>query len=545
MKLPPSWNRVLLKQIIIDTQPGFAQRPEGGKEVVPQIRTHNVSPDGQIDLNGIKFVKPSDAELEKYRLSPGDVVFNNTNSEEWVGKTALFNEEGVYVFSNHMTRIRADRDKVDPEYLARYLQYLWKMGYSRQKSKRWVNQAAVEQEVLRSFKIVLPSLEEQIRIVTILKQADEIRRLRREVIEEAQKLYGALFLEMFGDPRENKLGWHRKQLGVICRIAGGGTPSSNEPEYWKGDIPWVSPKDFTSNFIEHSEDHISLKALQESATQIIPANSVLIVTRSGILRHTVPCALNTTEVAINQDIKAFIPIEDVNSTFLMFQMHTLAAGILKRVRVGATVHNLETDYLSKLQIILPPIEKQAEYSRRVIHLQSLIQNINTFQIDLETMWANMASAAFSGDLTASWREAHLKELQSAIHLHDEALGKRKNLVTIKEIVRKHRPWMSQNKRTWIKDQMSELQSEVWQAIQEWKGTVIPSEHLDEFMRTWPTEQLENAKEQVIRALNQLAGLGLIAKITIPNEDGEYVTGYRGFREEEFSGMADLEALEET
>jgi hypothetical protein len=43
----------------------------------------------------------------------------------------------------------------------------------------------------------------------------------------------------------------------------------------------------------------------------------------------------------------------------------------------------------------------------------------------------------------------------------------------------------------------------------------------------------------------LAGLGLIAKITIPNEDGEYVTGYRGFREEEFSGMADLEALEET
>jgi type I restriction enzyme S subunit len=545
MKLPPSWNRVLLKQIIIDTQPGFAQRPEGGKEVVPQIRTHNVSPDGQIDLNGIKFVKPSDAELEKYRLSPGDVVFNNTNSEEWVGKTALFSEEGVYVFSNHMTRIRADRDKVDPEYLARYLQYLWKMGYSRQKSKRWVNQAAVEQEVLWSFKIVLPSLAEQIRIVTILKQADEIRRLRREVIEEAQKLYGALFLEMFGDPRENKLGWHRKQLGVICRIAGGGTPSSNEPEYWKGDIPWVSPKDFTSNFIEHSEDHISLKALQESATQIIPANSVLIVTRSGILRHTVPCALNTIEVAINQDIKAFIPIEDVNSTFLMFQMHTLAAGILKRVRVGATVHNLETDYLSKLQIILPPIERQAEYSRRVIHLRSLIQNINTFQIDLETMWANMASAAFSGDLTASWRDENMKDLQSVSRKLDEAIGIKRNIVTIKEFAPEHRPWMMQTERMWMKDQMSELQYEVWSTIRSWKGTVIPSEHLDEFVKTWTTEHLENAKEQVIRALNQLAGLGLIAKISIPNEDGEYVTGFRGFREEELSRTADLEALVET
>src|ERR1019366_4489106 len=103
MNLPHSWLEVGLRNIVVDIQSGFAQRP-GDEDLgtVPQIRTHNVTPDGHITKEGIKHVTPSQAELARFSLRKLDVIFNNTNSEEWVGKTALFDLEGQYVFSNHM-----------------------------------------------------------------------------------------------------------------------------------------------------------------------------------------------------------------------------------------------------------------------------------------------------------------------------------------------------------------------------------------------------------------------------------------------------------
>jgi type I restriction enzyme S subunit len=111
-----------------------------------------------------------------------------------VGKTALFKLEGIYVFSNHMTRIRVNSQLVEPEYLARYLHFLWRAGYYRQRAKRWVSQAAIDQSALSEFKIALPTIPEQQRIVAISRQADELRRLREEVtlfITLPRTLWGA------------------------------------------------------------------------------------------------------------------------------------------------------------------------------------------------------------------------------------------------------------------------------------------------------------------------------------------------------------------
>ena len=152
MKLPSSWIETTLGKIVVDVQPGFAQKPGDEDEgTTPQVRTHNVSPDGKFTLVGIKHVSASPRELERYRLARGDVIFNNTNSEEWVGKTAIFEHDGEYVFSNHMTRLRVDSKLVSPRYLAAYLHQLWSMGYSKTRAKRWVSQAGIESATLRAI----------------------------------------------------------------------------------------------------------------------------------------------------------------------------------------------------------------------------------------------------------------------------------------------------------------------------------------------------------------------------------------------------------
>jgi type I restriction enzyme, S subunit len=163
-----SWPFVRLGYLLKDLQPGFAQRPDPARFNAPQIRTHNVSREGEINMTGVKSVYATDDEIRKFGLKKGDVVFNNTNSPELVGKTAYFDLDDLVVISNHMTRIRVNRDLVDAEYLARYLHYLWLKGKSRDLAKQWVNQAAIDQAALSGFQIPLPPLPEQQRIVSIL-----------------------------------------------------------------------------------------------------------------------------------------------------------------------------------------------------------------------------------------------------------------------------------------------------------------------------------------------------------------------------------------
>lgn len=71
---------------------------------------------------------------------------------------------------------------------------------------------------------------------------------------------------------------------------------------------------------------------------------------------------------------------------------------------------------------------------------------------------------------------------------------------------------------------------------------MPTEHMEEFIRSWPIEHLAGQEDHIERALNELAGLGLIARLSIPNDSGDYVTAYRGLREDELSRVDDLDVI---
>src|SRR5690242_2326212 len=102
--------------------------------------------------------------------------------------------------------------------------------------------------------------------------------------------------------------WALVELRELGLWVGGGTPSKFNPAYWQGGtIPWVSPKDMKHHIIRGAEDKITEVAAAESTARIVPPGSVLVVTRSGILRHSLPVAVAATHVAINQDLKALLP----------------------------------------------------------------------------------------------------------------------------------------------------------------------------------------------------------------------------------------------
>ena len=139
----------------------------------------------------------------------------------------------------------------------------------------------------------------------------------------------------------------------------GGTPSTAIPEYWNGSIPWVSAKDFKAFRFEDSEDHITELALTESTTYYVNRPAVLMVSRSGILQHTLPVMVTHKPTTINQDIKAFFPDDRVSVDYLGAFFDVFGSRLLPLVcKSGATVQSLNTEQLMDLSIPLPPLPEQ-------------------------------------------------------------------------------------------------------------------------------------------------------------------------------------------
>jgi len=159
-------------------------------------------------------------------------------------------------------------------------------------------------------------------------------------------------------------GWTLTTLGSLGRWRGGGTPSKARASYWRnGVIPWVSPKDMKRLLIGEAQDYVTLDAVQNAATPLIPKGSVLMVTRSGVLRHSFPIAITTRDVAINQDIKAITPVSEIDARFLAAQLRANAAAILSCcAKSGTTVDSLDFDRLKSFPIRLCSLLEQ----RRIV-----------------------------------------------------------------------------------------------------------------------------------------------------------------------------------
>jgi len=153
--------------------------------------------------------------------------------------------------------------------------------------------------------------------------------------------------------------WRSARLKHICRAVGGGTPDKSNANYWSGDIPWVSPKDMKSPVIEDTEDRISEEGLRNSAAQMVPPRAVLMVMRSGILRHAIPVALNKVPVALNQDMRAFLPDDRIMPEYLVRLIEGHQAQLLREwSKVGATVESLESELVGNTLIPLPSRAEQ-------------------------------------------------------------------------------------------------------------------------------------------------------------------------------------------
>ena len=268
-----------------------------------------------------------------------------------IGKTAITSED---MFTNEAIMAFIDKGvyPIDTNYFYHFCHGRdWTAGTNKAVMGLTLNKAT-----LSAVEIDIPEIEQQREIALKLDFIDSLIVSRQEQLSKLDGLVKSRFIELFGDSAKNSMGWDTDTVIGICDdIYGGGTPSKSHPEYYEnGDIPWVSSKDMKTDVLYDSQIKINQLGVNNSSAKMVPINSVIMVIRSGILKHTLP-------VAVNQDLKVFIPSKRILSVFLMCQFKMLEKDILSGVR-AVTADNIEFDSLKKREIIVPPMELQKQFA---------------------------------------------------------------------------------------------------------------------------------------------------------------------------------------
>ena len=193
---PKGWKEVTIGEVVTEVRYGTSKPSvEGGK--YPYLRMNNLSADGHLDLNDLKYIDVTDDEIEKCVVRKGDVLFNRTNSIDLVGKTAVFDLSEDMVIAGYIIRVRLN-EKLMPEVLSQYMNLEALKDILRGMAKGAVNQANINAQELKSIRVYLPDLELQKQFVEIKNRIDKSKVAVQKALDETQTLFDSLMQEYFG-----------------------------------------------------------------------------------------------------------------------------------------------------------------------------------------------------------------------------------------------------------------------------------------------------------------------------------------------------------
>lgn len=288
----------------------------------------------------------------------GDILFAITGeSVEDIAKCCAYIGHETCLAGGDIVVLKHNED---PKYLSYALSTL---DAQKQKSKGKVKSKVVHSSVpdIKAIRVPVPPLPVQREIVRMLDNFTELTEgLNRELAAEltARKKQYAYYRDKLLDKPHSST--KIITIGELGSWSGGKTPSMDNSDYWEdGTMPWITSKDMKVSTLEDTEDHITTKAIKEASMTVYPSNGIAVVTRSGILKHTLPVAYVPFETTVNQDIKMLVAGEGVLPRYAFHAIQGKSPDILaKAKKQGGTVDSLEFKKFLDYEIPLPSLEVQ-------------------------------------------------------------------------------------------------------------------------------------------------------------------------------------------
>ncbi|TVO38189.1 restriction endonuclease subunit S [Vibrio algivorus] len=237
----------------------------------------------------------------------------------------------------------------------------------------------LDTDELQSLPYVFPEIQEQQKIADFLTSVDiKISQLteKHRLLKEYKKgVMQQIFSQKIRFKDENGEAfpeWEVKRLGQLGSFLGGGTPSTENDFFWSGDIPWVSSSDLQDEklFSINISRYINMSAIRNSATKIIPQNSLLIVSRVGIGKF----AVCKQEICTSQDFTNFTP-HDSDVIFMAYLLLNNRKKLLS-LGQGTTIKGFTISDLSSLKLDIPSIQEQQKIAQYLQSIDAKIDAVN-------------------------------------------------------------------------------------------------------------------------------------------------------------------------
>ena len=392
--------------------------------------------ENNISTAALRLIKKT--SLDKRKLSPGDIVIEISGGgpNQPVGRTILIDESvnnsDIPVVCSNFFRMMRLKNSVYPKYIKYALDYQYHSGevnkYQTSSTNlrnlnftNFIENVDVPDIDLRLQKITADKIEELETLVwNALQKTQRVKRLVQKFRQAV--LSTAVTGKLTEDWREintgNTLvsseikkdifapskidGWVTTTVGKLYKSFGGGTPNRSNPSYWNGKIPWVSSGDVKEDYISKGSETITQEGLTTSSANLCLINSVIVVVRSGILKHTLPVSIVKGHISINQDIKCFDSENEQLNYWLFLFLKGRAKHILLENREGTTVQSVKYDTLKNLEIIIPSFKEQKEITSRVesfMRLATQAENqIQEAEKRVDKLTQSILAKAFRGEL---------------------------------------------------------------------------------------------------------------------------------------------------
>ncbi len=220
---------------------------------------------------------------------------------------------------------------------------------------------------IMDFRIQCPCLEEQQKIASFFSTLDQKIEINERKLEALEKLKKGLMQKIFNQEirfksksGKNFPNWIKKPLDSVIASSGGHTPNMKNKALWEpGEYFWVTPKDMKSEYVFSSEMKISELGLKE--LKLHEPGTILLVARSGVLKHTLPLAFLRIQATINQDLKAISVTDEIISGYLFFFLQSKSNLILNNyVKTGTTVQSIMMNDFYAMMVDIPCLEEQRQ-----------------------------------------------------------------------------------------------------------------------------------------------------------------------------------------
>jgi len=342
---------------------------------------------GPIDWGTVPFCEaPTDA-ASRYRLDDGDIVVARTGAT--TGTSAYIQNPPDAIFASYLVRLRVDRAKAYPRFVAFFLKSPSFWDYIRGVLGDKSAQPNASAKTMTQARLRLPPLAEQRRIADTLGALDDKIELNRQVNRTLESIARATFKSWFVDfgPGRKGMGggevglppdlgmssqpWSEVPFSATVEILSGGTPSTGEAGYWGGAIPWYSVADAPSPgdvFVTQTEKTVTREGIDHSAAQVVPELTTIISARGTVGR----CALTGRDMAFNQSCFGMRPANHVGYYFTYFSTLRIVDELRQRAH-GSVFSTITRPTFASVHVPQPPADLVAAFERRVRPLMMRIR----------------------------------------------------------------------------------------------------------------------------------------------------------------------------